>query len=170
MKKYLLTITLVLFATISFAQNKIAYVDIMKIRESYSDFKNAETQFQKEMESVQKQVMSKEQEIQEKRKELEAQSMLLSEEKKAEKEKELQDMFRSYQQYIQEQEVKSRTREQELLAPVQEKLRVAIEKVAAKEGFDFVIDIANTYYANEAFNITNQVLRELSANAAPANK
>jgi outer membrane protein len=154
----------------NFAQNKIGFVDIMKIRSEYQEFKDAENTFQKEMESVQVKIKSKETEIENKRKELEAQSLLLSEEKKREKEKGIQDLMAAYQQTIQDEQGKAAQRESDLLAPIQQKLKIAIEIVAKKEGFDFVLDVANTYYAKEAWDITTQVLRELALVRLPVGK
>ncbi|MBP7459743.1 MAG: OmpH family outer membrane protein [Candidatus Delongbacteria bacterium] len=152
------------------AQGKIGYVDIMKIRSEFQEFKDAEGLFQKEMESVQVKIKNKETEIENKRKELDAQSLLLSEEKRREKEAAIQNLMASYQQTIQEEQSKAAQRESDLLAPIQQKLKIAIENVAKKEGFDYVLDVANTYYAKEAWDITTQVLRELTMVKLPSHK
>ncbi len=171
LKKFFAGMVLIYFmSTISLmAQIKIAYVDIMKIREEYQEFKNAEITFQKEMESVQTRIKNKEMEIQSLQKEIEAQSMLLSEEKKKEKEKKYGELVQQYQSMVQEEQEKASRREGELLEPIQKKLKIAINNVAVKEGFDFVLDISNLYYGKDAWDVTNQVIRELGSVKLPLN-
>lgn len=171
LKKYYFGIAILLvmiFATSAYSQTKIAYIDMLKIRETFQEFKDAEIKFQKEMESIQEKMRTKEVELENFRKEMEAQSMLLSEEKKAEKQRAFQEMVGSYQQYVQEEQGKAAQRQEELLAPIRQKLNIAIANVAKKEGFDYVLDLANTYYANTALDITNQVLREIAGVKLPA--
>ncbi len=162
MRKLFFVLILSLFSTGTFAQTKIAYIDILKIRQNFKDYKEAEKQYQAEMSNIQAKLQSMQQEIDSLRKELETQAMLLSEEKKKEKQNLIQQKITNYQQFLQEQQNKAVQRENELLAPIQEKLKIAIEKIARKEGFDFVLDVSNTYYANEAWDITNEVLRTLN--------
>ena len=116
---------------------------------------------------VQDKIKAKEEAIENSRKEVEAQSLIISEEKKIQKQKEIQDMLMEYQQMVQDEQAKASNRETELLQPIQQKLRIAIENVAKREGFDYVLDQANTYYANGAWDISNQVLRELQTIKLP---
>jgi len=171
MKKFLITIfifSMLLICTSStYAQLKIAYIDIIKIREGFSDFTEAEQKFQKKMQVVQASIKSKETQLQSMEEDYKKQEMLLSEEKKMEKQQEMQQELMAYQQMVQEAQTNAQEIEAELLAPVHQKLKIAIEKVAKREGFDYVLDVSNTYYANEAYDITSQVLRVLPSIKLP---
>ena len=53
----------------------------------------------------------------------------------------------------------------ELLEPIMQEINKAIQNVAIKEGFDYVLDVTTqqgVVYALDSYNITEQVMTELS--------
>jgi outer membrane protein len=70
--------------------------------------------------------------------------------------KELEQLQNEYQQKIMR-------KEQELLAPLNEKIQAAISKVAAENGFTHVVEKRNFYFIDDIFDATNMVIKAANA-------
>lgn len=66
---------------------------------------------------------------------------------------ELQNLESSFQE-------KLRTKERELLTPLNEKINTAIQHVAKTKNFTHVVEKKNFYYIHDSFDITNWVIEE----------
>lgn len=61
-----------------------------------------------------------------------------------------------------EQELSLAKKEQELLAPISQKIRTAIESIASKEGFTVVLEKNSAYYVAPENDLTFKVLNQLN--------
>jgi outer membrane protein len=61
---------------------------------------------------------------------------------------------------LQESQKKFQQKQQELLQPMNEKIKKAIEIVAQKNGYSFITEKNNFYYASPNSDVTNQVIEE----------
>lgn len=100
----------------------------------------------------------------------------MTEEARANKEKELNELQQQIQRDQQEAQVKLQQKQQELLEPVFTKIQGAIDKVAKANGYTHILapDAAGNpvilYVQNEEeANISDMVLKELGITPAPAN-
>jgi outer membrane protein len=156
------------WAISSLAQDvKIGYIDSIKIFAEYSETQEAERLYRQEVEQWTAQKQRMEQEIVKLRDELQAQSLMLSEEKKAEKKLELDRKMAEYEQFMEEtfgDEGLAARRNQELTQPIVEKINRILEDFGKDQGYTIIFDVANAniVYADKALDLTDAVLAKLT--------
>ncbi len=145
---------------------KIGYINSETLRKEYGAFKDAQAQFDKEVSGWQNEAASMEKELVDLQSELEQQSLLLSEEKKHEREMVIDQKKKEYQQYLADifgTGGRAERRNSELTAPLLEKINQALVDIAQSEGYDLILDVAggNIAYIDENLDITDKLLAEL---------
>ncbi len=167
---------LLLFASPSAAQIKIGYVDSQKILESYKEAQDAQKQLAEINKGWEEEARNMQRELQTKQDELESQALLLSEEKRKEKETDLQNLYLRFQQFQQEkwgQQGEAFKKQNELMKPIIEKVQVVIKKFGAEEKYDFIFDTVagNIVYAGpNQPDLTQKVVEELNKTVGAAAK
>lgn len=146
---------------------KIGYIDSIKIFAEYGETQEAERLYRQEVEQWTAQKQRMEQEIVKLRDELQAQSLMLSEEKKAEKKLELDRKMAEYEQFMEEtfgDEGLAARRNQELTQPIVEKINRILEDFGKEQGYTIIFDVANAniVYADKALDLTDAVLAKLT--------
>jgi len=114
-----------------------------------------------------KQAKQMEDEISAMEKELENQSLLLSDEKKAERLQEIQKKYLDYQQFQQEiwgEQGKLYQRNKELTQPIIDKVNQVIQKIGEDLDYDIIFDasVGNIVYAKDDYDLTDMVLEDLN--------
>ena len=166
MKKNILAIGLLLFASASFAQ-KYAIIDTKYILDKMPDYKMADKKLQTISEQWQKEIDDKQVQLDKMYKNYEAEQFMLSEElkKKREdelfnKEKELRDLQKKRFGY----EGDLFRERQKLVKPIQDKVYTAIQKIALARGYDFILDKSEgitVIFADPKIDKSEDVLREM---------
>lgn len=154
------------------AQLKLGYIDSQKILEKYKEAQDAQKQLQDLNKRWEDEAKSMQQELQTKLEELESQALLLSDERKKEKETELQNLNIRLQQFQQEKwgnqgEVFSRRAE--LMQPIIDKINATIKKIGTEEKFDYIFDVVNgniLHVSATQPDLTDKVLEELNKSVA----
>ncbi|UCF06225.1 MAG: OmpH family outer membrane protein [bacterium] len=146
---------------------KMGYIDTVKIFAEYKETIEAEEIYKKEVEAWKKKATDMEQEIAQMREEIQSQSLMLSEEKLAEKKLVLEQKFKEYQQYMTDifgDQGEAARRNKELTQPIVEKINGVIAQIAEEEGYTIIFDAgqANIVYAKKDLDLTDRVLEELS--------
>jgi outer membrane protein len=165
MKK--LTIILLLFSGISFAQLKIGYVDSDTIMKQYSDAQDAQKKLDALIAEWQEEVSKLDREFKQKYDDYEKRKLIMSEQKRVEVEKELVGMEENINKYRQEKfgvNGEMFKNQEEIMEPVQNKIFNIIQEVAEENELDFVFDRSGDIlflYAKEEYDITNLVLEKL---------
>jgi Skp family chaperone for outer membrane proteins len=100
-------------------------------------------------------------------KEIENQSLLLSPEKKAEKEREGQELGMAIEQFRYQKlgpQGELYKKNLELTQPLYDKIDQIIQRVGDEEEYDFILDVVQgvVLFAKPQFDITNRVIEELS--------
>ena len=158
-----------LHAAVAMAQEpKIGYIDTVNIFAEFRETIEAEEIYKKELEAWKKDAAEMEAEIAQLREELQSQSLMLSEEKLAEKKLVLEQKFKDYQKYMNDvfgEDGQAERRNKELTAPIVEKINAVIAQLAEEEGYTIIFDAAqgNIVYAKKALDLTEQVLERLQA-------
>ena len=158
-----------LHAALAHAQEpKLGYIDTVNIFAEFRETIEAEEIYKKELEAWKKDAAEKEAEIAQLREELQSQSLMLSEEKLAEKKLILEQKFKDYQQYMNDvfgENGEAERRNKELTAPIVEKINAVIAQMAEEEGYTIIFDAAqgNIVYAKKALDLTEQVLERLQS-------
>lgn len=147
---------------------KIGYIDSIKIFAENKETQEAERLYRKDVDQWEAQKQRMEQELMRLGEELNAQSAMLSEEKKAERRLEVQRKSDEYKRFMEEtfgDNGLAARRNKELTQPIVDKINRVVEKIAVDQGYTMVFDVANAniVYANKALDITDLVLTALSS-------
>jgi outer membrane protein len=154
------------------AQLKLGYIDSQKILEKYKEAQDAQKQLQDLNKRWQDEAENMQKELQTKLEELESQALLLSDERKKEKETELQNLNIRLQQFQQEKwgnQGEVFTKRAELMQPVIDKINAEIKKIGAEEKFDYIFDVVNgniLHVSASQPDLTEKVLEELNKTVA----
>jgi len=165
----LATVVLTGGAISALAQNiKIGYIDSIKIFAENKETQDAERLYRRDVEQWEAQKQRMEQELMRLGEELNAQSAMLSEEKKAERRLEVQRKSDEYKRFMEEtfgDNGLAARRNKELTQPIVDKINRVIERIAQEQGYTMVFDVANAniVYADKALDITEMVLTALAS-------
>ena len=156
-------------AVSSLAQDiKIGYIDSIKIFAEYSETQEAERIYRQEVDVWTAEKNRREQEIVRLREELQAQSLMLSEEKKQEKRLDLEKKMGDYERFMQEtfgDTGLAAQRNKELTQPIIDKINLILEDMAKERGLLLVFDVANAdvVYADKTLDLSQAVLDKLNS-------
>lgn len=150
------------------AEQKIAIINANMVFEQYSEAREAEKIYQKEIEELTRQVEEMEQQLQALADTLKYRRYYFSEERLREKEKELAKRQEEYIRFRQDAESKAAKRNDELSKPIIEAIQEAARKVAEKENIDIVLDSSSgmVIFSKPEWDLTDKVLQLLEEKAA----
>ena len=140
---------------------KIGLVDIQRAINECQAGKEAKKGLTKEAEKFQKQVQDKQKELQTLKESLEKQSMMLSQEAKANKEREYQSKLRDFQRWGQDNQNELNAKRVEMERNISIGLQKVIKKVGEEEGYTLVLEKNETIvlYGSKANDITDRVIK-----------
>ncbi len=146
---------------------KIGYVDSQRIRAEYQAFQEAQDKFDKDVETWDAQAQELKGQVDLLTEELQGQSLMLSPEKKKEKEdflKAKQDTLQQFMDATYGPGGKAERRLAELSKPVRDKVLEVIEEISIKNDYWIIFDSGTTSiaYAKKSLDITDEVLAELA--------
>ncbi|MBN1754832.1 OmpH family outer membrane protein [bacterium] len=173
MSKYYLTvitIALVLAASLalSLAQDmSIVYINSERLRTEYSAFIDAQNKFDSEVAVWEEEATALEGELIDLQKEYEQQALLLSEDKKKEKQRLIEQKQEEYQNYLSNvfgRGGQAEKRNTELTSPLLDKINTVLEEISLKNGYSVVLDAGSgaIAYADENLDITDLILEKLN--------
>jgi outer membrane protein len=146
---------------------KIGYIDSIKIFAENRETQEAERVYRGDVQQWETQKQRYEQDLARMGDELNAQSPMLSEEKKAERRLEFQRKMDEYKRFMDEtfgDDGLAARRNKELTQPIVEKINKIIEVIAKEQGLTMVFDVANAniVYADKSLDLTELVLTKLN--------
>lgn len=167
---------LIFFALIVVSQvasaQKYGYVDTQYILDNIPEYAEAQTQLDKLSEQWQQEIEEKFILLDKKQREFDAEAILLPEEIKAQRIKEIDDLR------FQAMDLQKRRfgvggdlfqKREELIKPIQDRIFDAIQQVAVEGGYAFIFDKANQsnlLYADPKFDISKRVLIKMGIKVA----
>ncbi|MDP8268636.1 MAG: OmpH family outer membrane protein [Candidatus Tenebribacter davisii] len=168
MKKIVLTIVLgVILSTFVFAETeKIAYIDTDRIMMTSPETQEAQTVLMGERQKWEQEIADMDAEIQQLYSDYDSKKMILTESGKQEAENKITSMSEQRQAKVQEIFGENGVfvqRQNELLAPILNKLKTIIEKVAVENNYSLVLDASagSLLYAKPNLDITDAILTEM---------
>ena len=146
---------------------KIGYIDSIKIFAENKETQEAERVYRNDVQQWEAQKQRYEQDLARMGDELNAQSPMLSEEKKAERRLEFQRKMDEYKKFMEEtfgDTGLAARRNKELTQPIVDKINKIIEVIAKDQGLTMVFDVANAniVYADKTLDLTELVLTKLN--------
>ena len=175
MKRSTLLISLLFLISafsVSQAQIKLGYIDSQKILAQYQEAIDAQNQLEQIRNQYQAEYEAMVREYQGLAQEIESQSLLLSEEKKKEKLRELQvkateiDKFKF--EKLNPEGGEFYKKNQELFQPIIKKINDIITRIGAEEEYDMVFDASSgaLLHALPKYDLTSRILEELNKGAS----
>jgi len=145
---------------------KLGFIDSEKIQSSYKEWTKAQEQFNTEMKVWEDSAAKMDQDLRAMQDEYDKQKLILSADKKAEKEAAINLKVQALQNYTRDISGpggKAEKRMQELVKPLYEKITAAIEKVAIANNYDYVFNSSGLAYARKELDITDKVIDALES-------
>ncbi len=147
-------------------QVRFGYIDSARIFREFTDAKEAQERFDRQVQGWRSEAAEKEKEVADLRKEVQDQGPILSSIKRQEREAALQRAISDYERFIQEiwgPNGRAATENSNMTAGIVEKIRSAVEKVAGDRALNLVLDSSSGFliYADPSFDLTSDVLEEL---------
>jgi outer membrane protein len=129
-------------ATTSFvnAQSKVAHIDVTQLLSAMPEMKAAEAELKKLQETYNADIQASMTELRNKFTQYQNEAAAKSKEENDKRAIELQGFEKNIGEAQQAAQQEFQKKQAELFAPISEKAKTAIEKVAAAQGFDYVID------------------------------
>lgn len=149
------------------AQSKIRYIDSQKVLDNYPAWQDVQKQLDELRQKYEGEFEQIRQEAENLYNELQNQSLLLSPEKKAEKESQLLNLQAQLERYQREKfgpQGEFYRKNAELTEPIITKINQIIKKIGEEDGLDYILDVAQgvVLFAKPEFDITDRVLEELN--------
>jgi len=138
-----IAVALVLFvAATSFvnAQSKVAHINVQQLLSDMPEMKAAQAELKKLQETYSAGIQDSMKELQNKLTQYQNEATSKTNEENEKRALELQGFEKNIEEARQAAMQEMQKKQQELFAPISEKAKAAIEKVAAAQGFDYVID------------------------------
>ena len=150
------------------AEVRIAFVNTEVILQKYAGTEKALKTLSRDVQAWTEEARRKKRELEELQTELQNEALMLSDDRRREREMAYQQKLTEYDQFIQSvwgPDGLIEQRNEELLRPIVARIQEVLAEIAAEEGYDFVLDAAdnNILYANTDYDLTERVLEKLAA-------
>lgn len=122
------------------AQSKVAHINTTELVQEMPEMKTAQTELQKLAKTYETEIQGMTKELQDKAKQYDEEAPTQTQEANEKRVVEIQGMEQSIRQYQQQAQQDIAKKEADLLRPILEKAKTAIEKVSRAQGYDYVLD------------------------------
>lgn len=122
------------------AQSKVAHINTTELVQEMPEMKTAQTELQKLAKTYETEIQGMTKELQDKAKQYDEEAPTQTQEANEKRVLEIQGMEQSIRQYQQQAQQDIAKKEADLLRPILEKAKAAIEKVSRAQGYDYVLD------------------------------
>ena len=134
------TLLVVGAVSLSGAQSKIAHINTQELIEAMPEMQSAEAEIQKLGKTYEAEIQASLTELQNKAKQYQAEAEGQTQEENEKRAVEIDGMRQSIAQYQQQAQQDIEKKKFELLKPITDKAKAAIQKVARAQGFEYVLD------------------------------
>lgn len=139
---------------------KIGFVDMQKAIQSTAAGKKAKSELEGEFNKKKKELEKKEADLKKMGEDLERKKSVLSEEVLSKKQAEFQEEMMKYRDTVGKSQVEIQKKERDLTAPILEKMKKTIEKVAKDKGYSMVLENSQmVLFANADADLTDEVIK-----------
>ncbi len=167
MKKLVLLAAFVLAAKVQAAtETKLGYVDMQKAIQATSTGKKAKAELEGEFNKKKKELEKKEADLKKMGEDLERKKAVLSEDVFQKKQGEFQEEMMKYREVVGKSQVEIQKKERDLTAPILEKLKAAIEKIAKDDKYTMIFEKNenSVLWAGKESDLTDKVVTEYEKN------
>lgn len=160
MKKIVVVLGALLMATAAHAESKIGFVDMQKAIQSTSAGKKAKAELEGEFNKKKKDLEKKEADLKKMGEDLEKKKSVLSEEALGKKQAEFQEEMLKYRDVVGKSQIEIQKKERDLTAPILEKMKKVIAKIAKDKGYTLVMENnQGILFATPDSDLTDEVIK-----------
>lgn len=145
---------------------KIGVANLQRVLETSNQGKSAEKEIKKQKDQMELELKQKGGEIEELRKQLERESMVMSKEKREEKEREIRIKLNDFKSLQQRYRTQLQALEKKLVNALLKEVSALVEEIGKKEGYLLIINNTGVLYSPNSINITDQLIKQLNARYA----
>jgi outer membrane protein len=150
-----------------FTQVKIGFINSEAIMDQLPEAQEAQRQLDELVSEWQGELTQRQRTWQRKFEEYDKMKLIMSDQRRAEAERELMELDRDiadYRNRIFGQDGELFRKQEELIRPIQDRIFLAIQEIAEEEAYDYVLDQSGDIllmYANEQYDLTQKVLQRV---------
>ena len=160
MKKMLIVLGMALAASFAQAETKVGFVDMQKAIQTTAAGKKAKAELEGEFNKKKKDLEKKEADLKKMGEDLEKKKSVLSEDALGKKQAEFQEEMLKYRDIVGKSQVEIQKKERELTAPILEKMKRVIGKIAKDKGYTLVLENSQmVLYATADADLTEDVIK-----------
>jgi outer membrane protein len=157
------------------AESKIAVVDVAHVFEATEEGQRARAILKKAFDKAQQEIDNKKTELSKEQDEIEKQQRILSREAVQRRMEAWQRRGMELQARYIEHQQKLQKRQDELTAPILQKIKAVIARLAKKSGYELILDKLGVAYVRQDLDVTDQVIQMFNSGgeageAAPEEK
>ncbi|MGW8302204.1 MAG: OmpH family outer membrane protein [Desulfobacterales bacterium] len=145
---------------------KIGVANLQRVLETSNQGKSAQEEIKKQKDQMELELKQKGSEIEELRKQLELDSMVMSKEKREEKEREIRIKINDFKSLEKRYRAQLQNLEKKLVNALLKEVSSLVEEIGKKEGYLLIINNTGVLYSPNSINITDQLIKELNARHA----
>ena len=142
---------------------KIGTVDIQRIMSTSEQGKAAKAQIKAQSDKMTLELKEKGAEIEDLKKQIERESMVMSKEKREEKEREFRIKLNDLKSLEKRYRGELQSMEKKLAGEIRKDVFKLVEEIGKKEGYLLIINNFNIMYAPTSIDITDKLIKELNA-------
>jgi len=142
---------------------RIGYINSQEILEEAPGAQEARQQLERQMSEYRTEVQEMGQELQQMIQQYEQQQMTLSDDAREQRETEIRQKQQEYQQRVQQLEDQATRRQEELVAPIMQRINTVIEEIRRQGNYTVIFDVAAQAIvsADPGLDLTSEVIRRL---------
>lgn len=161
MKQILTLILISLFTTVSFAADKVGYIDMQRAITETKGGKAAFKKLKSFQATKQKQLDKKKTEMDKEKSELEKKFAVFSNEKKIQVQQDFQKKAIAAEKYFRDSQIELAKKEKDLLEPVLKGLRETISKYGEKQGYTMIFEKtgSSVLFAKKGSDLTSKIVK-----------
>ena len=145
---------------------KIGVANLQRVLETSNAGKLAQEQIKKQKDQMEQELKQKGGEIEELRKQLERESMVMSKEKREEKDREIRIKLNDFKSLQKRYSSQLQDLEKKLVNQLLKDVSTLVEEIGKKEGYLLIINNTGVMYSPGSINLTDQLIKELNARHA----
>jgi len=145
---------------------KIGVANLQRVLETSNQGKSAQEEIKKQKDQMELELKQKGGEIEELRKQLERESMVMSKEKREEKEREIRIKLNDFKSLQKRYRAQLQNLEKKLVNALLKEVSSLVEEIGKKEGYLLIINNSGVLYSPNSINITDQLIKQLNARYA----
>ena len=141
---------------------KIGIVDLQRVLETSNPGKAAQAEIKKQKDVMEQELKQKGAEIEQLRIQFEREAMVMSKEKREEKEREGRIKLNDFKSLQQRYRSDLQSLEQKLVTELRDDVHALVQEIGKKEGYLLIINNFSVMYAPGSIDITDQLIKQMN--------